>query len=264
MGTVGKEHIQGGQKTIPVEHEILRNAHRHRFAAFTLIELLVVIAIIAILAAMLLPALSKAKAAGQRASCLNNLRQMSLSLLMYANEHQDIVPRANDPTWYSVLTPNLGGRTGADYTKIRKIFMCPSYPNKMNLISYVVNGWYFRSLADKVGIEWAAGNPGVPAVSKLTAIQRPGDTIYLADDEYDSYRAFLKPTDAGRDYYDVWEPSHLPYKSDGTQNPKGGQNGRRVSLNRHGRGPNLLYFDGHAALKRAELIVVDDWRDRKF
>jgi len=65
----------------------------HRWA-FTLIELLVVIAIIAILAAMLLPALSRAKTAGKKVSCLNNLHQMELSLLMYAYDNGDIIPRA--------------------------------------------------------------------------------------------------------------------------------------------------------------------------
>jgi prepilin-type N-terminal cleavage/methylation domain-containing protein/prepilin-type processing-associated H-X9-DG protein len=221
---------------------------------FTLIELLVVIAIIAILAGMLLPALSKAKESGRKTKCTSNLHNMGLAMLMYADDSGGFVPRGNDPLWWKVLTPTLGGRTTNDYSKVQ-IYTCPSFPDKKQLICYVVNAWGFNSPQDKVGWEETG-------LQKLEKVQQPSDTIYFADNENGSWRPVITTLSGGdsTELNDVWNPSQLPYAADGkTLNSQ-----RRVARARHGLGPNLMFYDGHAGWKKAQLMVVDDWRERRY
>ncbi len=188
------------------------NIGKARAGGFTLIELLVVIAIIAILAGMLLPSLSRAKEAGKRISCVNNLKQLSLSLAMYAGDNKGFFPprtlggtvTAPDPRWPGILR---------DGYRDFKILRCPSDgpddpkswdksvdPADLAPRTYIFNGWNDFNLTNWNSVGWSMPE---------NFIKMPSDTVAFGEKKSVSTHFYMDLEEGkGNDYEELHQSRH--------------------------------------------------------
>lgn len=197
-----------------LERKQQKDVLAHRFsarAAFTLIELLVVIAIIAILAAMLLPALSKAKERARTTQCLNQLRQLGQAMMMYGDDQSNLLPPAERAVPWNSTNPIPWMRPLVDYYRNTNVLRCPS-------MSLVYNKSSFNYFMGSRVVVMEGGTFGSLRLDRITL---PVQYILSGDCNYP-----FDPDDADPDNYSVDTLFKLPSPV-------------------HGGSVNVLFADSH-------------------
>jgi prepilin-type N-terminal cleavage/methylation domain-containing protein/prepilin-type processing-associated H-X9-DG protein len=211
--------------------------------AFTLIELLVVIAIIALLAAILLPALSRAKAAARATQCLSQMRQLGLAVCLYADSNEDAFPRSQHSAfahgelpWERSLAPLLGSTTTLWTNLLHRIYHCPSDRRALPY-SYGLNVYYELGPEDDY--------EGKPQTWRRTAeVPHPTATILFAESGSGSDASM------GADHI---MPNFWVTAADASD----------VAQNRHATRANYNFADGHAqALKFPATYAPENHMDQ--